>query len=330
MATFTMRMDTHDWDSIKIERDILGEVDCEVLPLEFSNDQELIDAVRHADAVLPRYVNLRRHHIEAMERCQVIARSGIGWDIVDVDAATERGIWVTNAPDYCVEEVADHAAALILASVRKLLPYQTDVRRGIWSWQAGKPVVRMSEAVFGLIGYGKIGREIWQRIKGFGSKGLIFDPFVSAEVIAHVGARAVGLEELLRESDIVHVQCPLTKDTHHLIAEPQLRLMKPSAVLTNAARGPIVDEAALYQALKEGRIAGAGLDDLEEEPAKVRGWRPTNPILQLSNVIVTPHTAWYSESAVEEVKRISASEIARVLSGREPLHPVNRPDRESP
>ncbi len=324
---YTCLMDTHDWDSIEIEKTILAEVGCEVRPLEFSNDEELIEAIREADALLPRYVNIQRHHIEAMKRCQIIARSGIGVDIVDVEAATEHGIWVTNVPSYCEEEVSEHAIALILACVRKLPLYHQAVKSGVWRWQTGKQILRMSQATFGLIGFGKIGRLIWQRMRGFGCRGLIYDPYVPAERINLEGATAVDLETLLRTADIVHVQCPLTSETYHLIGERELRLMKPTAVLTNAARGPIIDDQALYHALQDGRIAMAGLDDLDEEPAKVRNWKPTNPLLSLPNVIVTPHAAWYSEQSVEEVKRISASEIARVLSGQRPLYPVNEPIR---
>jgi D-3-phosphoglycerate dehydrogenase len=318
-------MDTHDWDSIEIERMILSEVGCQAIPLEFSNDNELTHAIREADALLPRYVNIKRHHIEAMSHCKVIARSGIGVDIVDVEAATEHGIWVTNVPSYCENEVADHGAALILTCTRKITVYHEAVKRGVWKWQTGKQIPRLSEATFGLIGFGKIGKLIWQRMKGFGCKGLIYDPYIPAGVAEKEGAVSVDLETLLRSSDIVHIQCPLTSQTFHLIQEPQLRLMKPTAILTNASRGPIIEENALYRALSEGWIAMAGLDDLEEEPAKIRDWVPSNPLFQLPNVIVTPHTAWYSEQSVEEVKQISASEIARVLSGQRPLYPVNHP-----
>ena len=318
-------MDTHDWDSIEIEKLILAEVDCQVVPLEFSNDKELIQAIQDTDALLPRYVNIQRRHIEAMSRCKIIARSGIGVDIVDVEAATEHGMWVTNVPSYCENEVADHGAALILTCARKIIPYHEAVKRGLWKWQTGKQIVRLSEATFGLIGFGKIGKLIWQRMQGFGCKGLIYDPFIPAEVVEKEGATLVDLETLLQSSDIVHLQCPLTSQTFHLIQEQQLRMMKSTAILTNASRGPIIEEKALYRALSEGWIAMAGLDDLEEEPAKIRDWQPSNPLFQLPNVIVTPHTAWYSEQSVEEVKRISAFEIARVLSGQKPLYPVNNP-----
>ena len=322
---FRMMMDTLDWDSIDIEKRVLAEVGCEVVPLVFTTDEELIEAIRDLDALLPRYVNIGRHHIEAMTRCQVIARSGIGVDIVDVEAATEHGIWVTNVPNYCEEEVADHAAALILACARKVMQYNAGVRQGMWKWQTGKPVLRLSTATLGLIAFGRIGRLIWQRMRGFGCRGLVYDPHISANAIWQAGLVPVELDELLESADIVHIQCPLTPETLHLIGERELNLMKPTAVLTNTARGPIVDDQALYRALTEGWIAVAGMDDLEEEPAKIRGWQPTNPLIHLPNMIVTPHSAWYSEQAVDEVKQVSAAEIARVLSGQRPRFPVNEP-----
>jgi len=324
-TTFTMLMDTHDWDSIRTEQAILAQVGCQVVPLEFSSDDELVEAVRLADAILPRYVNIERHHIQAMQRCQIIARSGIGVDIVDVQAATEHGIWVTNVPSYCEEEVADHAVALILACARRLPLYHAGVQHSIWKWQSGRRIQRLSQATFGLVGFGKIGRLIWQRMIGFGCKGLVYDPFITPEVIAEAGATQVELDDLLARADFVHIQSPLTSETHHLIGEREINLLKPDVVLTNTARGPIIDESALYQALLNGKIAMAGLDDLEEEPAKIRGWVARNPLIHLPNVIVTPHTAWYSEQSAEDVKRISAAEIARVLSGQRPQYPVNEP-----
>jgi D-3-phosphoglycerate dehydrogenase len=249
-------------------------------------------------------------------------------DIVDVDAATAKGIWVTNVPSYCEEEVADHAAALILASVRKLAEYQESVRQGEWSWRAGRPITSLCQAVFGLVGFGKIGRLVWRRMKAFGCQGLVYSPHVDPDEIREHGGNPVSLEELLTRADIVHIQCPLRPETFHLIDEKAISLMKPGAIITNAARGPIIDENALIKALREKRIAGAGLDDIEHEPAKVKDWHPSqNPLINMPNVIVTPHTAWYSEQATEKVKRVSASEVARVLSGESPMFPVNQVNR---
>jgi D-3-phosphoglycerate dehydrogenase len=322
-----MIMDDRDWSSIEIENNILAEVGCRVEPLGHPDDDALMTALTDADAVLPRYINIRRRHIETMDRCKIIARSGIGVDIVDVEAASERGIWVTNVPEYCVAEVAEHAAALILACFRKIYVYANAVRRGHWTWRSGQPIGRMKTAAFGLIGYGKIGRALWERMRPFTGRGLIYDPYVPEEQIRSAGADPADLDTLLSSADIVHVQCPLTPDTHHLIDASAIGRMKKTAILVNAARGPIVDEKALIESLKAGTIAGAALDDLEEEPAKQTAKGVENPLLSMENVIVTPHTAWYSEQAAAEVKQISATEIARVLRGQRPLYPVNDPVR---
>ena len=270
-----MVMDVQDWNSIDIEKAILGEVDCEILSLSFPNDDQVMEAIRDADALLPRYIEIGARHIEAMDRCRVIARSGIGVDIVDVDAATAKGIWVTNVPSYCEEEVADHAAALILASVRKLAEYQESVRQGEWSWRTGRPIISLCQAVFGLVGFGKIGRLVWRRMKAFGCQGLIYDPYADPDAIREDGGTPASLDDLLARADVVHIQCPLTPETRHLIDERAINLMKPGAIVTNAARGPIIDENALITALQNKRIAGAGLDDIENEPAKVKDWHPS-------------------------------------------------------
>ncbi len=325
MSRFRVVMTDYDWDSLDIERNILATVDAELIALQCKTEAEVIDAVRDADAVMPQYTHVTRRAVEGMTRCKIISRSGIGVDIVDVQAATERGIWVTNVPNYCVDEVADHAMLLLMAVARKLLAYAGGVKQGIWGWQTGRPVPRFRGKNFGLVAYGKISRAIHQRALGFGLNVLVYDPYVSRDVIRQAGARPVDFEGLLCESDFIVIQSPLTPQTRHLFDENALRKMKPSAFLVNTARGPIVQDQALYRALVEGWIAGAAADDIEEEPAKVRDWKPTNPLLSLPNFILTPHMAWYSEGACVETKSISAQEIVRVLTGQTPFNPVNRP-----
>jgi D-3-phosphoglycerate dehydrogenase len=256
----------------------------------------------------------------------VIARYGTGTDIVDVDAATRRGILVTNVPnDWCADEVADHAMALLLTAARKICVYDRAARAGEWRWQAGAPIGRISGRTLGLLSFGAIAQGIRQRAAGFGLRVIAHDPYVPDGDIVTAGAEAVSLEELLDQSDYLVIQAPLTPDTHHLIGEPQLRRMKPTAILVNTARGPIVSDQALHRALREGWIAGAGLDDIEEEPAKQRDWTPANPLFGLDNVIITPHAAYYSAEAIATVRDFAASEVVRVLTGHPPLSPVNEP-----
>jgi D-3-phosphoglycerate dehydrogenase len=325
MARFKVVVTDYDWDSLDIERKVLAGVDAELAAYQCKTEEEVVAAVRDADAVIPQYAHVTRRAIEAMAHCQIIARSGIGVDIVDVDAATERGLWVTNVPAYCVDEVADHAMLLLLAAARKLFTYSQGVREGHWGWQMGKPVPRLNGKNLGLVGFGKIARAIHRRALGFGLNVIAYDPYLSEEVVVQAGARKVNFDELVRDSDYVIIQVPLTAETRHLFDERALRAMKPSAFLVNTARGPIVEDRALYRALAEGWIAGAAVDDIEVEPAKVRNWKPTNPLLSLPNFILTPHMAWYSEEACVESKTVSAQEIVRVLGGGRPLYPVNRP-----
>jgi glucose-6-phosphate 1-dehydrogenase len=225
--------------------------------------------------------------------------------------------------DWCDDEVADHAMALLLAVARKITVYDRATRGGTWQWQSGAPIHRLGGSVLGLLSFGAIARAIAARARGFGLRTVAHDPFVPDETIRAAGAEPVSFDELVTESDCLVIQAPLTPETHHLFDEPQLRRMKPTAILVNTARGPIIDDRALYRALSEGWIAGAGLDDIEEEPAKVRDWRPDNPLFGLDNVIITPHSAYYSEEAISTVRNFAAEEVVRVLTGHPPLSPVN-------
>jgi D-3-phosphoglycerate dehydrogenase len=245
-------------------------------------------------------------------------------DIVDVDAATRRNILVTNVPnDWCENEVADHAMALTLAMARKLRGYDNATRAGIWRWQSGEPIHRLRGSTLGLLSFGAIAQAIAARAAAFGMSIIAHDPYLqSADVAAH-GATPVSFGELIEQSDYLVIQAPLTAQTQDLIGEAELRRMKPGAFLINTARGPIVNDAALYRALSEGWIAGAGLDDIAEEPAKRRDWKPVNPLFSLDNVIITPHAAYYSEEAIRTVRDFAASEVVRVLTGKPALSPVN-------
>jgi D-3-phosphoglycerate dehydrogenase len=188
---------------------------------------------------------------------------------------------------------------------------------------AGPALNRLRACVLGLLSFGAIARAIAARAAGFGMLITAHDPYLSEAEIRAAGVRGVSFDELVAESDCLVIQAPLTAETHHLFDERVLRRMKPTAILINTARGPIIDDRALHRALSEGWIAGAGLDDIEEEPAKVRDWRPDNPLLRLDNVVITPHAAYYSEEAIGTVRRFAAEEVVRVLTGQPPLSPVN-------
>ncbi len=313
-----------DFGDVDIERAIVEGAGFELLAAQCKSEEEVIEKGRDADGVLTQYARIGARAIEAFTRCRVIARYGTGVDIVDVDAATRRGIQVTNAPnDWCAEEVADHAVALWLAAARKICAYDRATREGVWRWQRGEPVWRLRGRVFGLLSFGFIAQLIADRAKAFGVEVWAHDPFVDEAGIRARGVRPVSFDELVEGADYLVIQAPLTPGTHHAFDRTTLRRMKPTALLVNTARGPIVEDAALHQALTEGWIAGAALDDLEEEPAKQRGWKPRNPLFALPGVIVTPHAAYYSEQAVATVRRFAAEEAVRVLTGQGARSPVN-------
>src|SRR5215831_1970634 len=321
----TIFITDYDFGDVEIERNIIEGAGFALLAAQCKSEDEVIEYGRDADAVIAQYARVGAHAIAAFTRCRVIARYGTGVDIVDVDAATRKGIQVTNAPnDWCAEEVADHAVALWLATSRKLPQYDRATRQGEWRWQTGEPIFRMRGRVLGILSFGVIARAIAQRARPFGVE--IWANATRASTMRAMeqqNVRPVSFDELLEGSDYLIIQAPLTERTYHLFNRQTLRRMKPTAILVNTARGPIVEDAALYEALANGWIAGAGLDDLEEEPAKRRDWRPENRLLGLHNVIVTPHAAYYSEESIGLVRRIAAEEAVRVLSGLEPLSPVN-------
>ena len=314
----------YDYGDVDIERKLIESAGFTLVAAQCKSEDDVIDIARNADAIITQYAHVGAHAISAFTRCRVIARYGTGVDIVDVDAATRRNILVTNVPnDWCENEVADHAMALLLTVARKLRDYDRGTRAGIWRWQSGQPIYRLRGRILGLLSFGAIARAIAARAAGFGMRVIAHDPYIGPADIAAHGATPVSFDELIEQADCLVIQAPLTLDTRNLIGEAQLRRMKPSAVLINTARGPIVNDSGLYRALKEGWIAGAGVDDIAEEPSKQREWKPTNPLFGLDNIVITPHAAYYSEEAMQTVRDFAAQEVVRVLSGRQPLSPVN-------
>jgi D-3-phosphoglycerate dehydrogenase len=320
-----------DFGDADIERGIVEPAGFELVAAHCMTEDEVIQVARDTDGLLAQFVSVGARAIDAFTRCRVIARYGIGVDTIDVDAATRRGIQVTNTPhDWCSDEVADHAIALWLAAVRKIPLYAAATRRGIWSWQSGRPIHRVRGSVFGLLSFGTIARAIAERAKSHGVEVWAHDPYVEPAEMQARGVRSVSFDELVRGADYVVIQSPLTPQTRGLFDEGVLQRMKRTAILVNTARGPIVVDRALQRALAEGWIAGAALDDIEEEPAKIRGWRPDNPLFARDDAIITPHAAFYSEESVRQVREIAAGEVVRVLTGQRPLSPVNSIQRAEP
>ncbi len=304
---------------LETERRLLAQVGAELVALQAHRDDELVEAVRDADALLVCFAPVTKRVVEAARRCKVIARYGIGVDNVDVATATARGIVVTNVPDYCVEEVSDHTLALLLACARRVVWLDRTVRAGRWDARDAVPVRRLSGQTLGLVGFGKIPRLVAQKAQALGLRVLAFDPYVDPSAMRKLGVEPAGFRSLLERSDYVSLHTPLTPQTEGLIDEAALRWMKPTAYLINTARGRIVDERALVIALERGWIAGAALDVLPTEPPP-----PDHPLRRLPNVVLTPHVAFYSEESLQELQRKAAEEVVRVLSGQSPRYPVNQ------
>jgi D-3-phosphoglycerate dehydrogenase / 2-oxoglutarate reductase len=294
-------------------------LDVELVRLNAKTSQELLPHVVDADGIIVQWTNISRDVIQALTKCKVISRYGIGVDMIDLVAAGEHGIPVCNTPDYCIDEVSTHTLSFVLLLNRQILPQHRHVSAGKWGPPAPTPPARLSTQTFGIIGMGNIGRVVVQKARAFGLKILVFDPYLSAEKAAESGAEKVELNELLQRSDYVSLHCPLTEETRHLISTAQLKLMKPTAYLINMARGPIVDQAALYQALVSKTIAGAALDVFEQEPPPA-----DEPILQLDNVIFTPHLSSWSAESFVQLRREVVQNIVVALQGKHPRSIVNR------
>lgn len=309
------------WSSIikdiEIEKQEMAGFDAEV---EFIRDrEEFIKVAAKADAVITADSKIDRSIIENLVKCKIIVRQGIGFDNIDIKAAAEKNIIVCNVPDYCTDEVSDHTIALILSLVRKVPIYSGLVKNGIWDIKSVSPIRRLSTLVLGLAGFGKIAREVARKAKPFGFRIMAFDPYVSPQLAEECGVDLVNFEDLIKESDIISIHVPLSKETLHLFDKTKFNLMKPTAYIVNTGRGPLINEKDLYEALKNNRLAGAALDVLEQEPPQ-----KDNPLLALENVIVTPHAAFYSEESYIDLRRKAVQEVKRVLSNQPPLNQVNK------
>jgi D-3-phosphoglycerate dehydrogenase len=294
-------------------------LDVELVTAVCRTGAEAAEAVREADVVLIGGIQVDAALVGAMGRARAICGFGHGFETVDLEAATAAGILVTNAARICHLEVANHAAAMILALNRKLLPYDRAMRRGVWDRPAGRPISRLDGDTAGLVGLGAIGQALARRLAPFGLRLLACDPFVDEAVPRELGIRVVGdLPALLGEADWVSVQVPLNARTRHLVGERELRAMKPTAHFVNCCRGGVVDEAALARALREGWIAGAGLDVFEREPLD-----PSSPLRGLDNVILTPHAAGESTESAALAARVASRQAAAVLRGEWPDRVVN-------
>ena len=279
--------------------------------------EAIVRTAAAADAVLVTYAQITADMIAKLSRCRVISRFGIGVDNVDIPAATRAGIVVTRVPDYCIDEVSDHAMALLLALVRKIPLANAQVHAGRWEMPAVVPIHRIRGSVLGLVGFGRIPQLVAPKAQSFGMRVVAFDPYVPADVFARAGVDALDFGELLSVSDYVSIHTPLVPETRRLFNADAFRRMKPTAYLINTARGAIVDETDLARALDAGQLAGAALDVMPQEPPI------GSPLVGRSNVIITPHTSFYSEESLVELQTKAAQEVVAVLTGNLPRNPVN-------
>jgi len=303
------------------EAEELAKVNAELVGADCTTESEIIEAAKDADAILVVFAQITRRVMEMLPKCKVIVRYGIGFDTIDIDAATDNSILVVNIPDFCVEEVSNHAIALLLACAKKLVFLNEGTKQGRWAEckRAQAPMGSIYGQTLGLVGCGSIGRMTARKAQCFGLKVLGYDPYIDESLAKEYGITLVSLPELLKESDFVSVHTPLNKETWHLMGEKEFKQMKPTAYFINTSRGSVVDEPALIKALQEKWIAGAGLDVFEKEPVDL-----DNPLLKMDNVAVAPHSAGYSDASFKRLRTSVGQEAARVLSGRWPKNVVNK------
>jgi len=306
-------------DPMVEEREELDKIDAGLIGIDCPTEDDLIKAARDADAVITSSAPMTRHIMEELPKCRVIVRYGVGYDTVDIKAATDLGILVVNLPKFCPEEVSNHAIGFLLICARKLVFLNNRLKQGHWDREHLAPMGSIDGQTLGIIGCGNIGSMVARKAQCFGLKLLGSDPYVDKSLAKENGITLVSLPKLLKESDYVTVHTPLNEETRHLMGEKEFKQMKPTAYFFNTARGPIVDEAALIKALQNKWLAGAGLDVFEKEPVD-----PANPLLKMDNVVVTPHAAFYSDASAKRQGTGVGSEAARVLRGLWPENVVNK------
>ena len=320
MSKYTVIVTDHDFEDLSIERAKLGDI-AEVRTLSQCTEQDDIHSREYlatADAVINLRYHLDTEDIAIMDNCNVISRYGIGVDNIDTEAAARQEIPVTNVPDYCKEEVANHVMMLLLAFARSLNPYHNDVAMGNWDRSVGTPIHRFSTQTVGIVGYGTIGREVGHRAAALGAEVLVTDPFLDPEDVSNDPVQLVKFDKLLNHGNFITIHSPLTEATRGMFNQDVFSRMKRSSYLINVARGPIVDDDDLLAALDNGEISGAGVDVFSSEPPS-----EDNPLRDHNKVLATPHVAWYSEEANKERRRTVSQIVRTVLTGGDAYNIVN-------
>ena len=291
-------------------------IDLEVY--QYREEEDLLTIVKDADALITQYSNVSRRVLESAKNCKIVVKYGIGVDNIDLQAATDNGIYVCNIPDYGVDEVSNHSITHMLNLARKLHISNADMKKGIWDYKRIVPIKRFSDSTVGILGFGRMGHAVAYKLRNFGVKLLACDIRKDMEIAKYFNVSYTDFDTLFRESDYIAVHCEYNETTHKLVGERAFNLMKPTAFIINTARGPIIDEQALIKALLDKRIAGAGLDVFEQEPID-----PNNPLLKFDNVILSGHTSWYSEESQLNLQTMPAELIVSVLKGNPPYNVRN-------
>ena len=307
------------YDSIQPFQDVYDRAGFEFRPYQCKTAEEIIQVAKDADAVQVHFAKITKEIIDALPKCRLIVRSAVGMDNIDVAAATAAGIPVANVPDYGIEDVSTHAILLMLAITKKFNILTRTVQEGMWDYAVTKPVHRIQNRVFGLMGCGAIARCAAKKAQAFGMRVIAYDPYLKQDQVNDLDIILKSAKEVAQESDVVSVHLPLTSETKEIIDREFFGWMKPGAFLINTARGGVIQERDLLQALQTGQIAGAGLDVLSQEYIE-----KDDPLLQMNNVIITPHAAWYSEEAEFTLLTSAAEEVVRGLNGEPLKHPFNK------
>jgi len=303
--------------SQNIEKSILKEIGAKVETAHCKTEKEVIALSSEMDALMVSYVSISRRVIEHLKKCKVIVKYAVGINNIDLDAASEKGIYIANVPNYCIEEVSTHTIALLLNLIRKISIYDKSTKEGNWNPLIANPLFRIKNKTLGIIGFGNIGKRVAEKIQAFGLSLLIHDPMISEKTISAYNAKKVDLNTLLIQSDFISLHCPLNKSTKYLIDFKEIEMMKKNVILINTSRGEIVNQQALFAAIRKGKMSGAALDVLEKDPPDL------SKIIKVDNIIYTPHVAWNSIESEADLRKTAAQEVKRVLEGGKPLNLVN-------
>ena len=317
--THTILVTDFDFPDLSIERDHLSNADVEIAEFQAETEAEVIEAVKDVrpDALLNQYAPITREVFEAGPEIQAVGRYGIGVDTIDLEAATDHDVVALNVPDYCLDEVPTHTMALILSVERRTAQFTAEIESRTWDWTNGRPIYRLRGRTLGLAGFGKLPKEVAKKAEPFGLEPIAYDPYIEEAEMAEHGVEKVSLEELLDRSDIISVHTPLTDETQEMFDEEAFAAMGDDAIIVNTSRGPTIDVDALYDALSDGELRGAGLDVMPEEPPE------DHPLFDLEETVLTPHVAWYSEESIVDMRSTIAGDVVSVLENETPTNPVN-------